>query len=94
MTAHDSVLVRLVRLLDRVPAPTSTGRPRRGRPTTYPDGLFLKASLIMTLRRLRRVSELLAVLEEPTEEMRALRELLCERGRFPSRRPLETSRPA
>ncbi len=89
MIIQDCVLVQLVRLLDHVPAPTTTERPRRGRPTTYPDGLFLKALVIMILRRLHRVSELLAVLEEPTPQMRTLRELLCERGRFPSRRTFE-----
>jgi hypothetical protein len=90
MIAHDSVLVQLVRLLDRVPAPTSTGRPRRGRPTTYPDQLFIKALGVMIVRRLHRVGELLAVLQEPTPEMLALREMLSERGRFPSRRTFES----
>jgi hypothetical protein len=35
------------------------------------------------------VGELLAVLEEPTSEMRMVRELLCEEGRFPSRRTFQ-----
>jgi hypothetical protein len=44
----------------------------------------------MTVRRLHKVGELLAVLEEPTQEMQTLRELLREeRGRFPSRRTFE-----
>ena len=35
------------------------------------------------------MGELLAVLEEPTSEMRMVRELLCEEGRFPSRRTFQ-----
>jgi hypothetical protein len=49
----------------------------------------LKALVIMIVRRLHRVGELLAVLDEPTPEMRAVRELLREEGRFPSRRTFE-----
>lgn len=90
MIAHDSVLVQLVRLVDRVPAPPPSTRPRRGRPIVYSDGLFIKALVVMIVRRLHKVGELLAVLEEPTPEMRSLRELLSEpNGRFPSRRTFE-----
>ena len=49
----------------------------------------MKALVIMIVRRLHRVGELLAVLEEPTSEMRMVRELLCEEGRFPSRRTFQ-----
>jgi len=35
---------------------------RRGRPLLYPEALFLKALVIMTLGRLYKVGELLAVL--------------------------------
>ncbi len=95
MIAHDSVLVQLVRLVDRLPtaSPTAspTTTPRRGRPILYSDALFLKALVIMIVRRLHKVGELLAVLEEPTPEMRSLRKLLSEpnSGRFPSRRTFE-----
>lgn len=90
MIAHDSVLVQLVRLVDRLPsAPRPVGPRGRGRPRVYPDGLFMKALVIMIVRRLHKVGELLAVLEEPTDEMRSLRELLREDGRFPSRRTFE-----
>jgi len=43
----------------------------------------------MIVRRLHRVGELLAVLAEPTQEMQEVRQLLSERGRFPSRRTFE-----
>jgi hypothetical protein len=43
----------------------------------------------MIVRRLHRVGDLLSVLEEPTPEMREVRRLLFEGGRFPSRRTFE-----
>jgi hypothetical protein len=88
MITHDSVLVQLVRLVERIPS-APPPPPHRGRPTLYSDGLFLKALTIMIVRRIHRVGELLAMLEEPTAEMRSLRELLTEQGRFPSRRTFE-----
>jgi hypothetical protein len=70
-----------------VPAPN---KPRgRGRPRAYTDRLFLKALVIMIVRRLHNVHELLAVLEQPTSEMRGLRALLVEHGRYPARRTFE-----
>jgi hypothetical protein len=91
MIAHHSVLVQLVRLVDRLPAPSPSMSPaRRGRPIVYSDTLFLKALVVMIVRRLHKVGELLAVLEEPTPEMRSLRELLSgPDGRFPCRRTFE-----
>jgi hypothetical protein len=90
MIAQDSVLVQLVRLVDRLPAPAPSTAARRGRPPLYSDALFLKALVVMIVRRLHKVGELLAVLQEPTPEMRSLRELLCgPDGRFPSRRTFE-----
>jgi hypothetical protein len=89
MIAQDTVLVQLVRLVERLPAPPPPPA-RRGRPHLYSDALFLKTLVIMIVRRIHRVGELLAVLEEPTEEMHALRELLSRAdGRFPSRRTFE-----
>ena len=88
MIPQESVLVQLVRLVECIPHPTPPP-PQRGRPIVYSDGLFLKALTIMIVRRIHRVGELLAVLEEPTQEMRSLRELLTEHGRFPSRRTFE-----
>jgi hypothetical protein len=89
MITQDSVLVQLVRLVDRVPTPPPPARRPRGRPIVYSDRLFLKALLIMIVRRLHKVGELLAVLEEPIPEMHLVRELLCEEGRFPSPRTFE-----
>jgi plasmid stabilization system protein ParE len=87
MITQDSTLVQLIRLIDRIPTPPP--RRPRGRPIFYPEKLFLKALVIMIVRRLHRVGELLAVLDEPTAEMRMVRELLREEGRFPCRRTFE-----
>ena len=76
MISQDSVLVHLIRLLERIPSPPPPPRRRRGRPVVYSEKLFLKALVIMIVRRLHRVGELLAVLDEPTPEMRMVRDLL------------------
>jgi len=86
---RESLLVTLVKLVDRIPSPPPPSRRGRGRPQVYPDRLFLKALVIMIVRRLHKVHELLTALEQPTEEMQALRALLTEEGRYPSRRTWE-----
>jgi len=83
------LLILLVRLVDRLPMPAPTPQPRRGRPQTYSDHLFLKALVIMIVKRLHTVHELLAVLEQPIQAMQALRTLLQEEGRYPCRRTFE-----
>ena len=89
MVLHDSLLVTLVRLVDRLPMPPPPARRGRGRPRLYPDRLFLKALVIMIVRHLHKVHELLAVLEQPTAEMAALRAALTRDGRFPCRRTFD-----
>ena len=56
---------------------------RGGRPPTYPDRLFLKALVIMLVRNVSTVDGLLAILEQPTPEMQALRTRLTERRAVP-----------
>ncbi len=80
MIPQDTVLVQLIRLLERIPSPPPPPRRQRGRPILYSEKLFLKALVIMIVRRLHKVGELLAVLQEPTQEMRLVRELLSVRG--------------
>jgi hypothetical protein len=89
MITQESVLVQLIVLIERIPSPLPPLRRRRGRPTFYSEKLFMKALVIMILRRLHRVGELLAVLEEPTPEMKMVRQLLSEQGRFPTRRTFQ-----
>ena len=88
MIAREPLLVTLVKLIDQIPTPPPQPR-RPGRPRTYADALFLKALVIMIVRRLRSAYELLAVLEQPTAEMETLRALLTVNGRFPCRRTWE-----
>ncbi len=47
MISQDSFLVTLVRLVDCLPTPVVSAKRGRGRPTFYPDHLFLKALVIM-----------------------------------------------
>jgi len=89
MIHQDSLLVTLVKLVDRIPVPPPPAKRGRGRPKFYPDRLFLKALLIMIVRHLHKVNELRTVLEQPTPAMLALRVLLTEQGCYPSRRTWE-----
>jgi hypothetical protein len=89
MIEQETLLVALVRLVDRLPVPPPPAKRPRGRPKTYPDRLFLKALVIMIVRHLHTVHELLAVLEQPTTEMHTLRSLLTEEGQYPARRTWE-----
>lgn len=87
MVTEGSLLVTLILLIDRIPMPPLAKR--HGRPRVYSDRLFLKALVIMIIRHLPKVHSLLAVLDEPTPEMRGLRALLIANGRYPSRRTWE-----
>jgi plasmid stabilization system protein ParE len=89
MIAQDTLLVILVKLVDQVPMPPAPSKQGRGHPKVYSDRLFLKALVIMIVRRLHKVHELLSVLAQDTPEMQTLRALLTESGRYPSRRTWE-----
>jgi hypothetical protein len=89
MIRQESLLVRLVRLVDRLPEPRLPAKRRRGHPVVYSQRLFLKAVVIMLVRHIHTVSNLLAVLEQPTPEMQQLRALLTEEERWPCRRTWE-----
>ena len=89
MVLQDSLLVTLVKLVDRLPMSTLPTKRGRGHPKFYPDRLFLKAVVIMIVRHLHTVHELLSVLAQPTAEMTLLRQLLTEQEAFPSRRTWE-----
>ena len=88
MVLQDTVLVMLVKLVERIPVPAPPPR-RRGHPVVYSDRLFLKALVIMIVRHLTTAYELLSVLAEPTPEMQTLRVLLLEQDRLPCRRTFE-----
>jgi hypothetical protein len=89
MIGHLSLLVMLLRLVDRLPALPAPIKRGRGRPKVYPDKLFLKALVVMIVRHLHTVHELLSVLEQPTPEMLLVRTLLTEGGKLPTRRTWE-----
>jgi len=87
MVPEPTLVVALVQLVDRVPLPPAPQG--RGRPRQYPDRLFVKALVIMSVKRLPQVHLLLTGLEQPTGEMLQLRTWLCEHGRDPTRRTWE-----
>lgn len=89
MIPQEPLLVILVKLVDRIPIPSTPSKRKRGHPVVYPDRLFLKALVIMIVRHLHKVHQLLSVLEQPTAEMQGLRALLMENRRYPSRRTWE-----
>jgi Transposase DDE domain len=89
MLRHTSVLVSLVLLTDRLPWPAEPTKRSRGHPKTYSDRLIVKALIIMILRRLYTAYALLAFLDQDDPLPQQLRPLLCEQGRFPSRRTWE-----
>ena len=89
MIPQKSLLVTVVKLVERIPMPPPPAKRGRGRPQFYPNRLFLKALVIMIVRHLHQVHEMLAVLAEPTAEMTQLCALLMEAGRYPSRRTWE-----
>jgi hypothetical protein len=89
MVSQDSLLVTLVQLVDRLPMPSAPPQRGRGHPQVSSERLFLKALVVMMVRHLHNVHELLGVLAQPTAEMQQLHALLCEQGRFPTRRTWE-----
>ena len=92
MVLQESILVLLLALVDRMPQPNQLpekAKRGKGRPAFYTDRLFLKALVIMIVRRLHHIYELLNVLEQPTVEMQRLRACLVQSGRYPCRRTFE-----
>ena len=89
MVVADSILVSLTRMVDRLPMPPAPVRRQRGRHKTYSDRLILKALMVMIIRRLYTAWALLAFLQQSDPVAGQVRVLLCEQGRFPSRRTWE-----
>jgi hypothetical protein len=80
MVPRDSLLVTLVGLIVLIPVPAGPVKRRRGRCKTYPDGLFLKALVIMIVRQIHTPSGLLAILAQKPGEMQVLRQILFRRN--------------
>src|SRR5262245_45859967 len=58
-------------------------------PETYADKLFVKALIVMIIRRLSPAYALLSFLEQADPVAQQMRPLLTEHGRFPTRRTWE-----
>jgi hypothetical protein len=89
MLPEVGLLVRLVKLVDKVPEPPPPAKRPRGKPRTYTDKLMLKALIIMIIRHLYTATALLAFLAQDDPTVKELRALLHEGGQFPSRRTWE-----
>ena len=89
MLRQPSLLISLVVLMDRFPWPPESPTRLRGRPKTYAERLIMKALVIMILRRPYTAYAGLAFLDQDDAVAVRLRPLLCEQGRFPSRRTWE-----
>jgi Transposase DDE domain len=87
MVGQERVLVTLITLVEAIPLPPAPATRGRGRPRVYSERLILKALVVMIVCHLPTIGTLLAVLEEPS--MAAVRALLTERGRYPTRRTWE-----
>jgi hypothetical protein len=90
MIQQEALLVKLVKLVDKIPESEAPQKKGRGRPKVYADRLIIKALVIMVIRRLYTAYSLLAFLEQDTLLTGQLKVLLTdEQGRFPSRRTWE-----
>jgi hypothetical protein len=61
------------------PYPSAASPPSRPSSALYSDRLYLKALVIMIVKRLDKAHELLGVLEEPTPQMPTVRDPLHEK---------------
>src|SRR5215203_550860 len=89
MVPGEALLVTLVKLIDLIPMPATPAKRQRGHPQEYTDRLMLKALVIMIVRLLYSAYSLLSFLEPESDLTIALRSLLIEQGRFPTRRTWE-----
>jgi hypothetical protein len=87
MLTPGSILVSVLWLVAQLPTPPPLAKRQRGRQETYSDKLFVKALIVMLIRRLYTAYALLSFLEQADPVVQQLRPLLTEHGRFPTRRP-------
>jgi len=89
MLTHGSLLVSLVWLVEQIPTPPSPAKRTRGRQETYSDKLFVKALIVMLIRRLSTAYAMRNLLAQAAPVAQPLRPLLTEHGRCPTRRTWE-----
>src|SRR5262249_43763483 len=88
MLAHGSILVSLLWLVEQLPVPPPAKR-QRGRQETSSDTLFVKALIVMIIRRLSTAYALLSLLAPDDPVAHQIRPWLSEDGHFPTRRTWE-----
>jgi hypothetical protein len=89
MRIRGSLLVSLLWLVEPIPTPPPPAKRQRGRQETYSDKLFVKALLVMIIRRLYTAYALLHCLAQDDPVALQMRPLLTEHGRLPTRRTWE-----
>ena len=80
MLTQDSILVSLLWLVERMPTPLPPTKRQRGREKTYSDKLFVKALIVMIIRRLYTAYTLLRCLAQADPVAQQIRLLLTEPG--------------
>ena len=83
MLTHGSILVSLLWLVEQIPSPPLPVKRKRGRQEFYSDTLFVKALIVMIIRRLYTAYALLSFLEQADPVAYQIRPMLTEHGRFP-----------
>jgi hypothetical protein len=89
MLTHGSILVSFLWLVEQIPTPPPPVKRQRGRQEFYSGKLFVKALIVMIMRRLSTAYALLYFLEQDDPVAQRIRPLLREHGRFPTRRTWE-----
>src|ERR671924_1176101 len=89
MLTSGSILVSLLWLVEQIPTPPPPVKRQRGRQEFYSDKLFVKALIVMIIRRLYTAYALLSFLDQADPVAQQIRPLLTEQGRFPTRRTWE-----
>ncbi len=89
MRTHGRILVSLLGLVDQISTPPPPVKRQRGRQEFYADKLFVKALIVMMMRRLYTAYALLSFLEQDAPVAHQMRPFLTEHGRFPTRRTWE-----
>ena len=86
MLTQRSILVSLLWRVEQLPPPPSPVKRQRGRQEFYADKLFVKALIVMIIRRLSTAYAWLSLLEQDDPVAQQMRPLLTEHGRLPTRR--------
>jgi hypothetical protein len=89
MLTHGSLLVSVLWLVEPLPTPPSPVKRQRGRQAFSSDKLFVKALIVMLIRRLSTAYALLSFLGQDDSVAQQIRPWLTEHGRLPTRRTWE-----